>query len=79
MGDIHFEKTSGKDVWRSITRDEIISDYKTKAVNVDAYRRRNNNIVTQQKKITNAALQALGGNYNLLIHCSARTRRIQTG
>ena len=36
LGDIHFEKTSGKDVWRSITRDEIISDYKTKAVNVDA-------------------------------------------
>ena len=76
MGDIHYEKTSGKDVWRSITCDEIISDYKTKAVNVDAYRGRNNNIVTQQEKITNAAL---GGNYNLLIHCSARTRRIQTG
>ena len=29
-----------KDFWRRITHDEIITDYNTKAVNVDAYQRR---------------------------------------
>ena len=57
-----------------ITRDEIITDYKTKAVMM--HTREGTTIVTQQEKVTNAAL---GGNYNLLIHCSARTRGIQTG
>ena len=32
-----------KDFWPRITRDEIITDYNTKAVNVDAYHRRDNN------------------------------------
>ena len=32
-----------KEFWRHITRDEIITDYNTKAVNVDAYQRRDNN------------------------------------
>ena len=32
-----------KDFWRRITRDEIITDYNTKAANVDAYQRRDNN------------------------------------
>ena len=31
-----------KDFRRRITRDEIITDYDTKAVNVDAYQRRDN-------------------------------------
>ena len=29
--------------WRRIARDEIITDYYTKAVNVDAYQKRDNN------------------------------------
>ena len=37
-----------KDFWR-ITRDEIITDYNTKAVNVDAYQRRDNNSDTAGK------------------------------
>ena len=32
-----------KDFWRRITRDEIITDYNTKAVNFDAYQRRDSN------------------------------------
>ena len=32
-----------KDFWWRITHDEIITDYNTKAVNVDAYQRRGNN------------------------------------
>ena len=32
-----------KEFWRRITRDEIITDYNTKAVNVDAYQKRDNN------------------------------------
>ena len=38
-----------KDFWRRITRDEIITDYNTKAVNVDAYQRRDNNSDTVGK------------------------------
>ena len=38
-----------KDFWRCITRDEIITDYNTKAVNVDAYQRRDNNSDTAGK------------------------------
>ena len=38
-----------KDFWRLITRDEIIIDYNTKAVNVDAYQRRDNNSDTAGK------------------------------
>ena len=43
----------GKDFWRHITRDEIITAYNTKAVNVDLYQRRNNNspFLTQQEKL----------------------------
>ena len=32
-----------KEFWRRITRDEIITDYNTKAVNVDTYQRKDNN------------------------------------
>ena len=38
-----------KDFWRRITRDEIITDYNTKAVTVDAYQRRDNNSDTAGK------------------------------
>ena len=38
-----------KEFWRRITRDEIITDYNTKAVNVDAYQRRDNNSDTVGK------------------------------
>ena len=38
-----------KDFWRRITREEIITDYNTKAVNVDAYQRRDNNSDTAGK------------------------------
>ena len=47
--DIHFEKTGGKDFWRRITRDEIITDYNTKAVNVNGYQKRDNNSDTAGK------------------------------
>ena len=35
--------------WRRITRDEIITDYNTKAVNVDAYQKIDNNSDTAGK------------------------------
>ena len=38
-----------KDFRKCITRDEIITDYNTKAVNVDAYQRRDNNSDTAGK------------------------------
>ena len=38
-----------KDIWRRITRDEIITDYNTRAVNVDAYQKRDNNSDTAGK------------------------------
>ena len=38
-----------KDFWLRITRDEIITDYNTKAVNVDAYQRRDNYSDTARK------------------------------
>ena len=38
-----------KEFWRRISRDEIITDYNTKAVNVDVYQRRDNNRVTAGK------------------------------
>ena len=38
-----------KEFWRRITHDEIITDYNTKAVNVDAYQRRDNNSDTAGK------------------------------
>ena len=41
--DFNFEKTGGKDFWRRITHDEIITDYNTKAVNLDAYQGGHNN------------------------------------
>ena len=47
--DFHFEKTVGKEFWRRITRDEIITDYNTKAVNVEAYQKRDNNSDTAGK------------------------------
>ena len=56
----HFEKTGGKDFWQCITRDEIITDYKTKAVMM--HTSEGTTIVTQQEKVTNAQLCR---NYNL--------------
>ena len=47
--DFHFEKTMEKDFQRRITREEIITDYNTKAVNVAAYQRRDNNSETAGK------------------------------
>ena len=47
--DFHFKKTVEKDFWRRNTREEIITDYNTKAVNVDAYQRRGNNSDTVGK------------------------------
>ena len=47
--DFHFEKTWGKEIWLRITRDEIITEYNTKAVNVDAYQRRDSNSDTAGK------------------------------
>ena len=38
-----------KDFQRRITREEIITDYNTKAVNVAAYQRRDNNSETAGK------------------------------
>ena len=38
-----------KDFWRRNTREEIITDFNTKAVNVDAYQRRDNNSDTAEK------------------------------
>ena len=35
--------------WRYITHDKIKTDYNTKAVNVDAYQRRDNNSDTAEK------------------------------
>ena len=43
------EKTGEKDFWRRITRVEIITDYNTKAVNVYAYQKRDNNSDTARK------------------------------
>ena len=42
----HFEKTGGKDFWQCITRDEIITAYKTKTVMM--HTREGTTIVTQQ-------------------------------
>ena len=58
-----------KDFWRCITRDEIITDYNTKAVNVDAYQRRDNNSDTAGK-VDNETRQQMN---NLLQRlCSVR-------
>ena len=47
-----------KEFWRRITRVEIIIDYNTKAVNVDAYQRRDNNsdTATDEQFISKALL-----------------------
>ena len=47
-----------KEFWRRITRDEIVADYNTKAVNVDTYQRKDN-IVTQQEKVKNETRQQM--------------------
>ena len=59
-----------KDFWRRITSDEIITDYNTKAVNVDAYQRRDNNSDTAGK-VDNETRQQMN---NLLQRlCSVRS------
>ena len=68
--DFHFEKTVEKDFWRRITRDEIITDYNTKAVNVDAYQRRDNNSDTAGK-VENETRQQMNNLFQRL--CSVRS------
>ena len=59
-----------KDFWRRITRDEIITDYNTKAVNVDAYQRRDNNSDTAGK-VENETRQQMNNLFQRL--CSVRS------
>ena len=59
-----------KDFWRRITRDEIITDYDTKAVNVDAYQRRDNNSDTAGK-VENETRQQMNNLFQRL--CSVRS------
>ena len=54
-----------KDFWRRITRDEIITDYNTKAVNVDAYQRRDNNSDTAGK-VENETRQQMNNSFQRL-------------
>ena len=68
--DFHFEKTVEKDFWRRITRDEIITDYNTKAVNVDAYQRRDNNSDTA-RIVENETRQQMNNLFQRL--CSVRS------
>ena len=49
--DFDFEKTVEKDFWQRNTCEEIITDYGTKAVNVDAYQRRDNTAAWRSKKL----------------------------
>ena len=59
-----------KDFWWRITRDEIITDYNTKAVNVDAYQRRDNNSDTAGK-VENETRQQVNNLFQRL--CSVRS------
>ena len=59
-----------KDIWRRITSDEIITDYNTKAVNVDAYQRRDNNSDTAGK-VDNETRQQMNNSLQRL--CSVRS------
>ena len=59
-----------KEFWRRITRDEIITDYNTKAVNVDAYQRRDNNSDTAGK-VENETRQQMNNLFQRL--CSVRS------
>ena len=59
-----------KDFWRRTTRDEIITDYNTKAVNVDAYQRRDNNSDTAAK-VENETRQQMNNLFQKL--CSVQS------
>ena len=59
-----------KEFWRRITRDEIITDYNTKAVNVDAYQRRDNNSDTAGK-VENETQQQMNNLFQRL--CSVQS------
>ena len=59
-----------KDFWRRITRDEIITDYNTKAVNVDVYQRRDKNSDTAGK-VKNETRQQVNNLFQRL--CSVRS------
>ena len=59
-----------KDFWRRISGDEIITDYNTKAVNVDAYQRRDNNSDTAEK-VENETRQQINNLFQRL--CSVRS------
>ena len=68
--DFHFEKIVEKDFWRCITLDKIITDYNTKAVNVDAYQRRDNNGETAGK-VESETRQQMNNSFQRL--CSVRS------
>ena len=67
---IFFSRKQWKSFWRRITRDEIITDYNTKAVNVDAYQRRDNNSDTAGK-VENETRQQMNNLFQRL--CSVRS------
>ena len=58
-----------KEFWRRITRDEIITDYNTKAVNVDVYQRRDNNSDTAGK-VKNKTRQQMNNKGSKALLCS---------
>ena len=59
-----------KEFWWRITLDKIITDYNTKAVNVDAYQRRDNNSDTAGK-VENETRQQMNNLFQRL--CSVRS------
>ena len=73
--DFHVEKTVEKEFWRCLTRDGIITVYNTKAVNVDAYQRRDNNSDTAGK-VENETRQQMNNLFQRL--CSVRSLLLST-
>ena len=61
----HFEKTGEKDFWLRITHDKIITDYNSKAVNVDLYQRRDNNR-DKAEKVKNETRQQMNNLFQRL-------------
>ena len=59
----------GENFWQHITRDEIITDYNTKAVNVDVYQRKDNNSDTAGK-IKNETRQQMNNLFLKALLCS---------
>ena len=67
--DFYFKKKVEKDFWRRNTREEIITDFNTKAVNVDAYQRRDNNSDTAGK-VKKETQQQMNNIYFCSLLCS---------